>query len=143
MSYKHGHRSSGCESPTHMSWRCCKDRTTRKSSNSSQYYRGAMEVRVCDRWKGLNGFANFLSDMGERPPGTTLSRIDPWGDYTPDNCRWDDAKAQANNVRPLAPIKLMGKDTTMGDLVKKGVPADTIHYLMRSRYKNRRQQVPT
>jgi hypothetical protein len=101
-----------------------------------------MEVKICDRWKGPGGFANFLADMGERPPGKTLSRQDPWGDYTPENCRYEDAKAQSANSRPRAPIELMGQTTTMSALVKRGVPADTIHYIQRSRYKSRQQVAP-
>ena len=42
-------------------------------------------------------FANFLADMGERPDGATLDRVDCDGDYTPDNCRWATMKEQCNN----------------------------------------------
>lgn len=60
---------------------------------------GARGIRVCDRWLGADGFANFLHDMGERPVGMTLDRIDPEGNYEPSNCRWADNATQQRNKR--------------------------------------------
>ena len=60
---------------------------------------GAKGIRVCDRWrKGLKGaFDAFIADMGERPEGMSLDRINPFGDYEPLNCRWATRFTQANN----------------------------------------------
>lgn len=58
---------------------------------------GGAGVSVCQRW--LESFENFLKDMGEKPSGLSLDRIDPYGNYEPSNCRWGNPSDQSFNQR--------------------------------------------
>jgi hypothetical protein len=60
---------------------------------------GALGITVCARWRGPDGFPNFIADMGKRPRGKSLDRENPFGNYEPSNCRWATNKVQANNKR--------------------------------------------
>lgn len=61
---------------------------------------GGRGIVVCDSWRGKGGFDIFLGDIGKRPPGMWLDRIDNNGIYSKNNCRWSTPSVQAANKRP-------------------------------------------
>lgn len=71
-----------------------KDRCNNPNNNNYRHY-GARGIVVCERW--LNSFENFLIDMGRRPIGRSLDRINFNGPYSPDNCRWATSSQQVKN----------------------------------------------
>ncbi len=83
--YKHGHAPNGHPSLTRNSWQAMRQRCGDTKHVSFPRY-GGRGIGVCTEW---HDFAQFFSDMGERPgPEYSLDRIDPKKDYYPSNCRW-------------------------------------------------------
>jgi len=72
-----------------------RERCRRKAHKDYESY-GGRGIEVCDRWES---FALFVEDMGKKPPGHTLDRIDNDGNYEPSNCRWADSHTQSINKR--------------------------------------------
>lgn len=84
------------ETPTYSTWLNMKQRCYNPKIESYHCY-GGRGIKICDRW--INSFDNFLIDMGEKPKGLTIDRIDVNGNYEPNNCHWITHKENMNNLR--------------------------------------------
>lgn len=86
------------KTPEYQTWIRMKGRCYNKNNLDYPEY-GGRGIVVCDRWK--NSFENFLEDMGLRPPGLELDRINPDHNYSPENCRWATEQIQSWNRRRM------------------------------------------
>jgi hypothetical protein len=111
---KHGHSKH----PLYHVWHNMIARCHNPGRQAYRYY-GARGIRVCERWR--NSFDAFLEDMGPRPVGLQLDRIDNDGDYEPGNVRWANAHMQLANRRPSKPraqrtFELDGENLTLREI---------------------------
>ena len=98
-----------CGSVEYRAWAQLKSRCLYKSNKRYEDY-GGRGITVCERW--LNSFENFFEDMGVRPEGLTLDRIENDGNYEPGNCRWADSETQGSNKRNSRLITYGGETLT-------------------------------
>jgi hypothetical protein len=118
---RHGH-SKG--SPTYMSWMSMRYRCLHENQSSFARY-GGSGIGICAEWLD---FTNFLRDMGERPDGTTLDRIDNNRGYERGNCRWATPKEQNNNRRDNIHLVVHGETFTVEQAAARfGISAKRIY----------------
>lgn len=108
--YIHGH--SKPRSSTYQSWHAARRRCNSSKNTRYKDY-GGRGIKMCARW---DDFALFLEDMGARPEGTSLDRIDNNGNYEPGNCRWATEAAQKRNMRVNQWVIFKGRRLTITDV---------------------------
>lgn len=131
---RHGHVVGGIQSHTYSSWKAMMQRCCNPHSMHAINY-SARGIRVCDQWRQ---FENFLADMGERPDGTTLHRIDNDGNYEPGNCKWASRLQQSRNRRNSRIITHLGVSGCLPELIEHFdilVNKDTIRRRLRRGWK--------
>ena len=97
------------KTPTYFTWNSMRRRCFLGSRGEKPDY---ANVKVCERWQE---FSNFLEDMGERPEGTTLDRINVFGDYEPGNCRWATPSQQQRNKKSNRTLTYSGVTKSIHD----------------------------
>lgn len=108
--YKHGLSST----KLHSTWRSIKDRCYNKKNKSYSFY-GGRGIVMCEEW--LNEFVSFYdwANANGYKENLTIDRIDPNGNYCPENCRWVDRIKQANNTRRNVYVTINGETKSLPD----------------------------
>lgn len=104
MCNRHNLKMRNKKKPLYMVWSGMVQRCYNPLDKKYKDY-GGRGIKMCDAWRGK--YEQFEKDMGERPEGTSIDRIDVNGDYTPENCRWATPSVQSLNTR-------VRKDNTTG-----------------------------
>lgn len=99
----------GSRSKLYSLWKAMRQRCSNPNDSAFQNY-GGRGIKVCERWES---FPRFAADMGERPSGTTLERIDNDGPYAPQNCRWATWFEQHDNKRDTRRVTAFGRSQSL------------------------------
>ena len=99
------------EHPLYKTWAEMRYRCENPKKHNYKHY-GAKGIKVCERWKS---FPNFVADMGERPGGMTLDRLNLAGDYEPSNCRWATKVQQMRNMSTNRLLTYNGLTKTLAE----------------------------
>ena len=113
--------------PEYSVWTSMNSRCTNPKDKPYPRY-GGRGIKVCDRWTDKeNGFTNFLADMGKKPSGFSIERIDVNGDYTPENCKWIPFVEQNKNKRNTIFVDINNSRVCLKDACKLlGLPYHTV-----------------
>lgn len=121
VKFRHGHSRS----KTYYSWQAAKSRCDNENHFKYADY-GGRGIKMCEEW--ANDFAIFLRDMGERPLGKTLDRIDNSRGYEPGNCRWATPLVQSLNKRADKSVLWNGGRFTIKEIARQvGVPRTSLN----------------
>lgn len=129
---KHGDTILGNKAPEYGVYRTMLSRCNNPNVIRYPIY-GGRGIAVCAKWSGPHGYEAFLGDMGRRPVGTSIERIDSNGNYEPGNCRWATAKEQSNNTRRNRRIEYDGQIKTLAEWAGlTGISGSTIAHRLKS-----------
>ena len=116
--------------PTWLVWDNMIQRCTNPNNKSYKEY-GDRGITVCQAWR--DEFSTFLKDMGPRPAGASIDRIDNNKGYEPGNCRWASSQEQANNRRNNITLTVGGITDTLANWSRKtGIGQKTIMYRIKN-----------
>lgn len=129
-------RKHGMEgTKTYSIWASVKARCSNQQSPLYAAY-GGIGVTIDPRWLD---FVNFYADMGEKPDDMSLDRIDPFGGYWPENCRWADRKTQARNKRKTVYLEYRGQKKSPAEWAEiMGLPRKTVSERIRKGWSTER-----
>lgn len=101
----------GRPNPTYRSWTAMRNRCSNPRNTHWPDY-GGRGIIVCARW---DSFEAFVEDLGDRPAGRTLGRIDNDGNYEPGNVRWETPAEQGRNTRFVRRITFQGETLSLSE----------------------------
>lgn len=101
--------------PLYLVWSAMLNRCRNPNVRGYENY-GGRGIKVCERWRD---FSAFYTDMGERPAGQTLERINNDGDYEPGNCRWATRREQGSNKRNSRYIEANGESLPLSEWARR------------------------
>lgn len=121
---KHGQYGTGA----HTSWMSMRQRCLNPNNPAFKSY-GGRGISICERWEL---FENFYSDMGQRPPGLEIDRIEVNGNYEPGNCRWATVLEQGRNQRKTRFVTINGVTKCMSEWISEfGINRTTLESRLR------------
>lgn len=120
----HGYSRVGAIHPLYRVWLAMRERCNNSSCSHYKWY-GARGITVCQEW---DDFETFKRDMGDRPEGRSLDRIDNNGPYSKENCRWATKQEQIWNTSKARWIEFNGQRKVLSEWARYfGVSSSHVH----------------